>query len=300
MSEAAELHGVRVTHPDKVLFDTQGLTKADLVSYYEAVEDRMMPHLAHRPVSLVRCPDGRGGECFFQRHASKGFPQEFGSVAVKESSGETEDYLTIDDFSGVVAAVQMGTLELHIWGCRKDNMDKPDRLVFDLDPDEGLAFADVKQAAEDVRGLLDALGLASFPMLTGGKGVHVVAPLERRQSWDDLKGFARGLAVRMAAEAPQRYVATMSKAKRKGRIFLDYLRNEKSGTAVAPYSTRSKEGAPVAAPVTWEELARTKAANAFTVKTMPKRLKSLNRDPWAGYGDVRQSITRDMVKRVTG
>lgn len=294
----ADFRGVRVTHPDKVLFAAQGLTKADLISYYESVEDRMTPHLAHRPVSLVRCPEGSGGECFFQRHASKGFPGEFGSVAVEESSGETEDYLAIDDFAGVIAAVQMGTLELHIWGCRTDNMDRPDRLVFDLDPDEGLAFAEVKQAAEDVRGLLDALGLVSFAMLTGGKGIHVVAPLERRQGWDDLKAFARGLAGKMAADAPERYTATMSKAKRKGRIFLDYLRNEKSGTAIAPYSTRAKDGAPVAAPVTWEELSGIAAARAFTVKTMPKRLKGLDRDPWAGYADARQSITKEMMKRV--
>jgi bifunctional non-homologous end joining protein LigD len=178
-----------------------------------------------------------------------------------------------------------------------DQLEKPDRIVFDLDPDVGLGFEDVRRGAFDLRDRLANLGLTTFPMLSGGKGFHLVAPLARRLAWPEVKAFCRGFAVTLADEKPDRYVSNMAKAKRKGRIFVDYLRNERGATAIAPYSTRVRDGAPVAAPITWEEAKKVAAANIFTVETMPERVRK-KRDPWKGYFDVKQSITKTMMKAV--
>lgn len=291
-----EFAGVTLSNPTKVLFADQGVTKADLASHYERVAERMLPHVANRLLSLVRCPEGEGGQCFFQKHDSKGFPAELKRTKVKETDGKSDTYLYTDALAGLIAGVQMGTLEFHIWGSRIDRLEQPDRLVFDLDPDEGLGFPEVREAANDVRARLEAIGLKTVPMVTGGKGIHVIAPLSRRAEWPDVKAFARGLAVMLAAEQPDRYVATMSKAKRKGKIFVDYLRNERGSTAIAPYSTRARKGAPVATPVSWEELASLDAANLFHIADMAGRLAEA--DPWAGSEGWRQSITKAMLKAV--
>lgn len=290
--------GVRLTSPDRVVYDSQGVTKLDLAHYYEAVAARMLEHAGNRPVSLVRCPQGRNKHCFFQKHDTGGFPNAVKTVAVAEKDGGTADYLTMPDAAALVGAVQMGTLEFHIWGARNDRLEKPDRLVFDLDPDEGLGFADVKTAAFDLRDRLADLGLQSFAMVTGGKGVHVVVPLERRQGWTELKAFAKGFAQTQADTEPERFVATMSKAKRKGRIFIDWLRNERGATAITPYSTRSRAGAPVATPVGWAELETFEAANGFDIEAVLQRLQDA--DPWSDYGSVRQSITKAMLSTVAG
>ena len=236
------------------MFPEQGITKSELIDYYEAVADLMLPHLANRPLSLVRCPQAPSGKCFFQKHDTGGFPEAMHHVMIAESAGEKEQYFYVDDLAGIVAGVQMGVLEFHIWGSRVDQVEKPDRIVFDLDPDVGLGFEDVRRAAFDLRDRLAAIGLTTFPMLSGGKGFHIIAPLTRRAEWPEVKAFCRGFAVMLGEEAPERYVANMSKAKRKGRIFVDYLRNERGSTAIAPYSTRAREGAPVAAPITWKEV----------------------------------------------
>jgi bifunctional non-homologous end joining protein LigD len=289
--------GVRVTSPGKILFPAQGLTKGDLVSYYEAMAELMLPHLGNRPLSLVRCPQGRSRKCFFQKHDSGGFPAELKRVMIAESSGAEEQYFYINDVKGIVAGVQMGVLEFHIWGSRVDQVEKPDRLVFDLDPDEGLGFEDVRRAAFDLRDRLAAMRLTTFPMLSGGKGFHVVAPLTRRAAWPEVKAFCRGFAVQLGEEAPDRYIANMSKARRKGRIFVDYLRNDRGSTAIAPYSTRSRDGAPVSAPITWEEAASVSGANVFTVQTMPERARRIG-DPWPGYFQVKQTLTKSMLRAV--
>jgi bifunctional non-homologous end joining protein LigD len=298
MDEAIEIDGVRITHPDRVLYPDTDLTKRDLIDYYAAVADLMMPHVVDRPVSLVRCPRGRQRNCFFQRHATDGMPPEFGVVPIREASGKVSDYLAIGGIEGVVAGVQVGTLEFHIWGSRRRAIEKPDRLVFDLDPDPSVDFATVRRAAVEVRDFLAELGLETFPLLTGGKGVHVVAPLAAKREWPDVKRFARAVADALAGHAPQRYVATMSKARRRGRIFIDYLRNERGATAIAPYSTRAHPGAPVAAPVSWDELKRIERADAFSMGAILKRIKK--RDPWAGYDAVRQSLTDKQLKRIAG
>jgi bifunctional non-homologous end joining protein LigD len=289
-SEADEAAGIAITHPDRMLFEKQGITKRALVDYYLAVAPLMLPHVAGRPLSLVRCPRGSGKDCFFQKHASPGWPDAFKAVSIREKSG-TDKYLYIDDESGLVAATQMGALELHIWGAHADRVEKPDRMVFDLDPDEDLAFADVKAAALDLRDRLAAHGLKSFPMATGGKGIHVVVPLVPDHSWDDHRAFAEAFARLVAEEEPTRYIAVMSKAKRKGKIFIDYLRNQRGATAIAPYSSRSRAGATVAWPVSWGELARLENAHPVTIAEAPAKLKR-QKDPWPGYATLRQKLPR--------
>ena len=288
--------GIRVTSPDKILFPGQGITKGDLLDYYEAIAPLMLPHLEKRPLSLVRCPQGRGSKCFFQKHDTGGFNAAMKHVMIRESDGDEAQYFYVDDLPGIVAGVQMGVLELHIWGSRIDAVEKPDRLVIDLDPDEGLDFGDVRRAAFDIRDRLAAIGLVTFPMLSGGKGIHVIAPLSRRAEWPEVKAFCHGFAVMLGEDAPDRYVANMAKAKRKGRIFVDYLRNERGSTAIAPYSTRAREGAPVATPVSWKEAEAAKAANLHTIRTLPQRAKM--GDPWPDYFKVRQTLTKAMMKAV--
>ena len=275
-----EVAGVRLSHPDKILFPQQGITKSGLATYYEAIADRMLPQIANRPLSLVRCPQGRSGKCFFQKHDQGGFPSALKTVEITENSGAREKYFYVDALAGLVAGVQVGVLEFHLWGCRRDLIEQPDRLVFDLDPDEALDFADVCRAASDVRDRLQALGLKSWAMVTGGKGVHVVIPLARRNGWDEIKAFARGFARRLGEAEPDRFLAKASKASRKGRIFIDWLRNDRGSTAICPYSTRAREGAPVAMPVSWGELGTLKAANFYTIVNAPHHVRYVA-DPWA-------------------
>jgi bifunctional non-homologous end joining protein LigD len=284
-----EIAGVRVTHPDRVLFAAQDITKRELIEHYLSIADEMLPHVVERPISLVRCPRGSGKDCFFQKHASDGFPNEFKAVRIREKSG-SDQYLYIEDERGLVASVQMGVLELHLWGCHVDDVEKPDRMIFDLDPDEGLDFTHVRAAAKELRDRLKDAGLETFPMVTGGKGVHVIAPLKPGHSWDEHRAFSEALARVMAEESPDRYVATMSKAKRRGKIFIDYLRNTRGATAIAPFSTRARPGAYVAMPVSWAQLARLKDAHPVRVgeaKTFLGR-----RDPWPGYFKVKQGLPR--------
>jgi bifunctional non-homologous end joining protein LigD len=288
--EAATVAGVRLTHPDRMLFPSQDITKRELAEYLAAAAPRMLPYLADRLVSLVRCPEGRTGQCFFQRHGGKGFPETFDSLAVEQKNGETEDYLYIADRKALVNAAQVGVLEFHVWGSRIDRIERPERIVFDLDPDTAVGFPAVKRAAADMRQALDALGLESFPLLTGGKGIHVVVPIERRHDWPVITAFARALAQRFEEQAPSRYVATMSKAKRKDRIFIDHFRNQRGATAIAPYSPRAREGAPLAWPVSWKALEEIATPRIVTVASAAERLKE--RDPWAGYTRLRQTLRK--------
>jgi DNA ligase D len=287
--EEVEIAGVRLTSPDKVLYPEQGTTKRDLAEYYVAVADAILPHVARRPITLVRCPTGRQKKCFYQRHAGSGVPPELGEVEISgfEESGA---YLYIKDVKGLVAMVQMGVLEMHPWGARIDRPERAERMIFDLDPGEGLGFADVIPAAQEVRAVLNDLGLVSFVKTTGGKGLHVVVPLERRHDWRDVKAFAKRTAETLAARAPDRFLIRISKAERRGRIFIDYLRNDPTSTAVAPYSTRARAGAPVAMPVAWDELSPALDPASFNINTVPGRLRERGADPWAEIGKVRQRL----------
>lgn len=293
--EATELCGVRLTHPGRVMYPGQGATKQQVAEYYFENAERILKYLKGRPLSLVRCPAGREDECFFQKHHGASVPKELNSIKIMEKDGKTARYLMIDDVKGLVAAAQIGALELHVWGARADRVERPERVVFDLDPADGVSFSAVRDAAVELRDVLKAAGLESFPLLTGGKGVHVVVPIERRREWQDVKTFAKGLAQKLAGASPARYIAKSSKSARKDKIFVDWLRNERGATAVAPYSLRARPGAPVATPVSWRELRKIEAANAFTLDNIGARLARLKSDPWEGYDALRQSITQSVL-----
>ena len=291
-----EYHGIRISNPHRVIYSRQGITKVQLACYYDAVGGRMMPLLVNRPLSLLRCPKGSSDQCFFQKHASAGFPDDLKRVNLREKSSKRADYLYVDSIKGLIAGVQMGTLEFHIWGSRIDALEKPDRLVFDLDPDETLDFKVVGLAATVLRQRLEKLGLKTVPLVTGGKGVHVIAPLRRTAGWPEVKAFAQGFATRLANDEPDVFTATMSKSRRRGRIFVDWLRNERGSTAIAPYSTRARENGPVATPVSWDELASLEAANSFRIDEVVKRLEK--KDPWESSKSWRQAITAGTLARV--
>lgn len=286
--------GVRITHPERELFEGGRITKLDLARHYAVVADKMLPFASGHLLSLMRCPQGGRGQCFYQKHASEGFPAEIRETPVKESSGDTENYMYVRDAKGLVAAVQMGTLEFHIWGSPVDKIETPDRLVFDLDPDPSVDFSTVKDAALRLRDALDDIGLQSVPMVTGGKGVHVIVPLAPRAPWEDAKRFAKSFAQGFADRDPDNFIATMSKAKRQGRIFIDWLRNERGATAIAPYSTRARAGGPVATPVSWSELSNLDAANGFHIADILQRIEN-GMEPWSELGDTRQSLTKKIL-----
>lgn len=284
--------GVRLTHPDRVLYPDLGITKAELAEYYVAVADRLLPHVVDRPLTVVRCPRGQGEKCFYQKHATQGLPDEIRAVTVREKD-DTSEYLAIDDLPGLIALVQLGVLELHPWGSRADRLDRPDRIVIDLDPGPGVAWARVVAAANRMRELLAELGLQSWARTTGGKGLHVVIPIERRSDWSEVKQFSKDLVALLARSEPRGFVLTASKAARRGKIFLDYLRNDRGATTVASYSTRARPGAPVATPLAWSEVRPELDPAAFTIRTVPDRVAHA-KVPWAGFDDVKQSLTRSV------
>lgn len=286
-----------ITHPDRVLFPEAGITKGQLASYYDWIADRLLPHVAGRPLTLVRCPEGRHKECFYQKHHSGNLPASVHAVTVPEK-GKSAEYVTIDDRAGLLALIQMGALELHPWGARNDDLDRPDRLFFDLDPGPGVTLRDVATAALQIRDRLADLGLTTFVKTSGGKGYHVIAPLTRRADWDQLKAFTKAIAEDLARAEPRRYVSVMTKSKRDGKIFLDYLRNGRGATSVATFSTRARAGAPVSVPVSWPEVQKGVAPDAFTIANLAARLKKQRKDPWADYFTVRQSLTASMLKAV--
>jgi bifunctional non-homologous end joining protein LigD len=287
--------GVTLTSPDRVYYPDIGLTKLGVAQYYQTVAKFMLPYAVRRPISLVRCPEGIDGEHFFQRHAMKGMSKAIKQVPVP--GGESKKpYLYIDDEEGLFGLVQIGTLEIHDWGVSLAHVGEPDRVVFDLDPDEGLPLATLKAAAVEVREFLAALGLKSFLKSTGGKGLHLVAPIQPKLGWDEVKPFTKAIADALVAARPDRYTANPLKKTREGKIFVDYLRNQRGGSAIVNYSTRAKKGAPVACPLRWDELKGLKLAAPYTVKTLPARLKALKRDPWEGFSSTRQSITAKAKK----
>ncbi|MBN8817010.1 MAG: DNA ligase D [Sphingomonas sp.] len=282
--------GVTITHPDRLIFPDSTVTKGDLAAFYEELAPVILPFAAHRPISLVRCPQGRGKNCFFQKHDAGSFGDHVKHVKIKEKDGSVEPYIYIDDAGGLVACVQMGTIEFHGWGSSVGSIEQPDRMVFDLDPDEGLGFDAVKKAAVDLKEHLAEIGLVSFAMLSGGKGVHVVVPLTPQAEWPAVKDFADRFSQALAQAEPDRFVATMSKAKRKGRIFIDWLRNQRGSTAVMPYTARARSGAPVATPVTWAELDDIDSAATWHVGDGEELLKRASSKGLAGWGVAGQVL----------
>lgn len=291
---AIQVGGVRITNPDDVLYPGQGITKRQLAEYYEAVAPHILPELSGRPLTLVRCPEGEGEACFYQRHATERGPfRSLRRVALREPDGGTAEYLVVGTLRALLTLPQMRVLEVHVWNARADRPDRPDRMVLDLDPGPAVPWAAIRTSALTFRDRLAALGLESFARTTGGKGLHVVVPLARRHAWDRVRAFARGLAEAAARDEPERFLAKAARSARTGRIYVDYLRNGWGASVVAAFSTRARPGAPVSVPVSWQELAGWDRAPAFDVTTVPGRLAALTGDPWEGYAAAsRQSISR--------
>jgi bifunctional non-homologous end joining protein LigD len=287
----ANLADLAITHPDKVLDESSGMTKEMLARYYVAVADHMLPHVAQRPLSVVRCPEGSGKPCFFQKHIASGLPDGIKSIPVPDKkTGKTEDYLTLNTAGGLVGLAQLGVLEIHPWGSRNDSLEKPDRIVFDLDPDAAIDWKTLTATAVQFRNRLESVGLRSFVKTTGGKGLHIVAPILAEHPWSVAKGFAHALVLEMEKKTPNLYVTKMTKAIRKDRIFLDYLRNDRGSTAVAPFSPRARARIPVAVPLHWRELS-SKTRPVFAVSDFPSWKKRLEDDPWSEMTGVKQRLT---------
>jgi bifunctional non-homologous end joining protein LigD len=281
---------IAISNRDRVIFPENGRTKGQLADYYAAIAPLMLAHMAGRPISLVRCPQGRARKCFFQKHDSGAFGPEVHHVPIREKDGHHEDYLHVDSAAGVLACVQMGTIEFHGWAAHQSDVERPDRMIFDLDPDEGLDFGAVRQAAFDLRDRLTELGLVTFPMLSGGKGIHVVVPLTPGHDWDAHKDFSKRFAEAMALAEPDRFVATLSKVKRVGRIFIDYLRNQRGSTAVMPYSARARPGAPVAAPIVWDELKGIDSAHPWSIDDPGELVARASGKALKGWGFAAQRL----------
>jgi bifunctional non-homologous end joining protein LigD len=281
---------VVITSRERVIYPESSITKGQLADYYAAVAGIMLPWLGKRPISLVRCPQGRAKKCFFQKHATGSFGDKVQHLGIIEKGGHEEPYLYVDDADGLMTCVQMGTIEFHGWGARIENIEKADRLVFDLDPDEKLNFEAVRSAAFQFRDTLKSIGLETFPMVTGGKGVHVIAPLTPKAEWPEVKNFAYHLAQTVAHNDPGHFTTALPKAQRKGRIFVDYLRNQRGATAIAPYSARARVGAPVAAPISWTEMKTIEAPSHFHVGDAPELIRRATSKALMGWGRAEQVL----------
>lgn len=293
-----EVAGVRLTSGDRVLWPDAGVTKRALAEHWVAVAGRALPLVAGRPLTLVRCPAGLGGECFYQKRAHDSIPDAVPRIELEDPEEGPVEYLMVDGLPAIVSLVQVGALELHVRGARADDLDRPERLVIDLDPGPGVGWTPLKRTAVELKDRLADAGLRSFPLVTGGKGLHVVAPLVPGADWDALKAFARGLAETMAEARPNELTSRMPKKYRRGRIFIDYLRNDWNATAIAPWSPRARPGAPVAMPMAWDELARRRKLPRWSVQDARKRAAA--GDPWAGYERARTANARARIEAGAG
>lgn len=289
--DRSDVGGVSISHPERVVYPAAGFTKADVAAYYHAVARWILPEIVGRPLSLLRCPDGIDGECFFQKHHGRGLGTHVHAVPLRQQSG-VEDYVYIEDEAGLLELVQMNALEFHPWGATVDDPEHPDQLVFDLDPGPGVDWNAVRRGARDVRAGLRQAGLESFVRLSGGKGLHVVAPLRPRPDWDAAREFSDAFAHGLAERWPERYVATMSKARRQGVIFIDWLRNGRGNTSVCSWSLRAREAAAVAMPLRWEELSRVAGPQAFTLPKAVQRSARLQAHPWGEWHKLKQALPR--------
>ena len=294
---AATVAGVRVTSPDRILFDELGLTKEALARYYEAVCEFLLPDLKNRPLSLVRCPQGPDEGCFYQKHIDKTWSEEIERVTLPESDGEGI-YAVANSLPAVIGLVQKGVIELHVWGATTRDIAKPDRMIFDLDPDPAVPWREVMAAARLTRDLLADLGLESFVKTTGGKGLHVAVPLAPRHDWDEVKAFSRAVAERMVGDSPQRFLSKASKKDRAGKIFIDWLRNSPGATAVAAYSVRARQGATVSTPLQWDELGGRLKPTTFHAGNLARRLQGLRTDPWKTFRRTSQALTAAMKRKL--
>jgi len=294
-TEEATVAGVRITHPDRLVYPEAGLTKLDLAEHFERIAPLILPHVTGRPLSLVRCPEGSAGECFFQKHWPGTPPPAIDGVPIRQSDG-VRRHVVIHDLAGLVTLIQWGVMEIHPWGSRADDPERPDRIIFDLDPGRGVTWADVKEATGGIRALLEALDLETWLKTSGGKGLHVVVPITRRSTWDEVSAFARAVAEHMQAEFPDRFISKASKVAREGLIFIDWLRNTRGATAVAPWCTRARPNAGVSVPIPWSQLAALRSGDQFTLESIRARPPRI--DPWKNLPAARQALTRTMLRRL--
>ncbi|HTF86962.1 MAG TPA: DNA ligase D [Planctomycetota bacterium] len=289
--------GMAITHPERIVYPGSGITKLELARYYELVAPLMLPHLAHRPLSVFRCPEGLSSTCFYQKHWTSTLPG-VKTVAVPEGSGGAKPYAVVGDAKGLVALIQYGAMELHPWGSRADKLDAPDRITFDLDPGSDVPWKRVVEGAFALRDLLASLGMKTWLKTSGGKGLHVVLPIERRVSWDVASSFSRAVCERVSQAAEGRYVTVASKAARKGKIFLDWLRNSRGATAVAPWSTRAREGATISMPIRWEEAAKLRGGDTFTLESVASLVRKNYRNPWSELPRAKNRITLELAREL--
>jgi len=295
-----QVAGITLSNPGRVLYPEQGLTKQDLAAYYDAIAPWMLPHVEGRPLSLVRCPSGTAKACFYQKHWSGTLPDALDTVDIKEGSGAKAAYTVVRDAAGLVSLIQHGVLEIHVWGAREDDVEAPDRIIFDLDPAPGISWARVREGALRLKTLLEEVGLETWVKTTGGKGLHVALPIARRSGWSEVSAFARAVAERLSVEEPEKYLAKASKAERKGKIFVDWLRNTRGATAVAPWSTRAREGAPISAPVAWKDLPTIRSGDQYTVENAHALAGKQGKDPWGAMLASKQRLTAAVLKKMSG
>jgi len=294
VSERPTVAGIGISHPDRVLFPGARITKIDLARYYEAIGDWIVPHVADRPLTLVRCPTGTSGECFFMKHSKLWAPPALRPVRIQEKT-KLGEYLIADSAAALAGLAQMDVLEVHTWNSKCAHVEQPDRIVIDLDPGEQVAWPAIVEAARLVRGVLSALDLDAFVKTTGGRGAHVVIPLTPKADWSECLEFARTLAETMVRHDPKLFTSDFAKRGRARKILVDYLRNNRTNTSIAAYSTRAKPDAPVSVPIAWNELTARHTPDRFTVSTVLSRLRRLRVDPWKAYWSVRQTIPRRAI-----
>lgn len=288
MTAKLEITGIHLSHPEKIYFPKLKITKADLAQYYHHAIAWILPHLIKRPLAVLRCPEGLQGECFYQKHIET-LPDTLGQVTVKEQNA-TRQHLVIKNEKSLMTLIQFGALELHTWSALADDIDTPDRMIFDLDPGPDVSFNKVIHAAQQLKAELEKLNLQSFVKTSGKKGLHVFIPLKRVHSWDEVKDFAYQLAQKITTRAPKDYVTTINKSERQGKILIDYLRNQRGATCVSAYSTRATPNAGISTPLTWAELTKLKTADTYHFNNITHRLKNLKHDPWADFFKIKQQL----------
>lgn len=304
MVEAAGHHaspqiaGIELTHPERVLYPEQGIDKLQLAEYYQNVADYILPYITNRPLSLVRCPQGLAADCFFQRYLDGDPPAGVEKVALTDTAGKTADHIVVRDLTGLISLAQLGTLELHPWGARADQPDQPDWIVFDLDPGLDTPWPSVIHAARLLHRRLATLGLKSFVRTTGGKGLHVVAPIIPEHDWETVKNFSRDIAKEIVDFDSLRHTVSPRKADRTGKVFIDYLRNARGASSIASYSPRASNLAPVATPLEWWSLAELSGSDTFTIENIPRRMNVLADDPWFDFFTLRQALTTTALQDV--
>jgi bifunctional non-homologous end joining protein LigD len=297
MSLALEVQGVRVSHPERLVYPELGITKLDLIRYYETLGDWIVPHVAGRPLTLVLCSKGVGGPCVYLRHTKLWGPSVIRRVVIREKT-KLGEYMVADDLSAVIGVIQMGVVEIHTWNATAEDVERPNRIVWDLDPGPAVTWRMVIEAARELRGVLEVLGLESWVKTTGGRGLHVVTPLQPGRDWSECLVFARAVADALVRGNPRRYTTTFAKQGRESRILIDYLRNNRTNTSVSAYSTRARPGGTVSMPITWDRLSATRPPNRFTVVNLARLLKRQSADPWRNYWQARQRISAAAFKAI--